>query len=94
MKRLSHYCLKPIFSLITLPNRDQLQAALAYYAMHLSSQDVGELVQYGDGWNFRQIARRYVSGLDLSQLEANEPPLPGKEDYLATLRDLLGFDRD
>ena len=76
-----------------LPDRAQLHAALAYYAMQLSPDDVAELVQHLEGWNFRQIAqlaeevvRSYVSNLDLSQLEAGDPPLPRKEDYLAGLR--------
>ena len=75
-----------------LPDGDQLRAALAYYAQHLSTTDVAELVEQLDGWNFRRISRfaeevirSYVSNLDLNLLEAGEPPLPGKEDYLAAL---------
>ena len=75
-----------------LPDRDQLHAALAYYAGQLSPDDVAELVERLDGWNFRKIARfaeevvrSYVSGLDLNLLEAGDPPLPRKEDYLAAL---------
>ena len=74
------------------PDRSQLTAALAYYARQLSSSDVAELVERLDGWNFRQIARFaedvvrvYVSSLDLTLLESGEPPLPGKQDYLAAL---------
>ena len=75
-----------------LPDRDQLHAALAYYAGQLSPDDVAELVERLDDWNFRKIARfaeevvrSYVSGLDLNLLEAGDPPLPRKEDYLAAL---------
>lgn len=75
-----------------LPDRGQIQAALAYYARQLSPLDVAELVERLDGWNFRQVARFaedvvrvYVSSLDLTLLEAGEPPLPRKEDYLAAL---------
>lgn len=75
-----------------LPDRDQLQAALAYYAGQLSSDEVAELVGQLNGWNFRKIARfaeevvrSYVSSLDLNLLETAEPPLPRKEDYLSAL---------
>lgn len=78
----------------SLPDRGQLRAALAYYASQLSSEDVAELVERLDSWNFRKIARfaeevvrSYVSSLDLNLLEADEPPLPRKEDYLAALAD-------
>jgi hypothetical protein len=74
------------------PNPAQLTEALAYYARHLPADDVGELANRMEGWNFRQVARfaenvlrRYVSSLDLSALETQEPPLPGKQDYLETL---------
>jgi SpoVK/Ycf46/Vps4 family AAA+-type ATPase len=74
------------------PDRDQLRSALAYYARHLSLDDIAELLPHMEGWNFRQLARfaeevlrRYVSSLDLTSLEAAEPPLPQKEDYLAAL---------
>jgi SpoVK/Ycf46/Vps4 family AAA+-type ATPase len=77
-----------------LPDHDQLHAALAYYAAQLSADDVTEVAQHIEGWNFRRIARfaedvvrRYVSNLDLNLLQAAEPPLPRKEDYLAALRD-------
>jgi hypothetical protein len=53
---------------------------------------VAELVEQLGGWNFHKIARfaeevirRYVASLDLNLLEAGEPPLPRKEDYLAAL---------
>lgn len=75
-----------------LPNRDQLHAALSYYARQLPSDDVAEIVERLNGWNFRRIARfaedvvrSYVSSLDLSLLEASDPPLPRKQDYLAAL---------
>ncbi len=74
------------------PDRDQLQAALAYYAKQLSAGDVAEIAANFDGWNFRQVARfaenvlrRYVASLDLTQLEARDPPLPAKADYLLAL---------
>jgi len=45
-----------------------------------------------EGWSFRQVARfaqdvvrSYVAALDLSLIEASDPPLPRKEDYLAAL---------
>jgi len=51
--------------------------------MQLSRDEVAEVVQHFDGWNFRQVARfaeevirRYVSSLNLSLLEASDPPLP------------------
>jgi len=75
-----------------LPDGDQLHAALSYYARQLSPEDVAEIVERLDGWNFRRIARfaeevvrTYVSSLDLNLLEASDPPLPTKQDYLATL---------
>ena len=75
-----------------LPDRDQLQADLAYYAVQLSPDDCVELVERLNGWNFRKIARfaeevvrSYVSNLDLNLLEADEPPLPRKEDYMSAL---------
>jgi SpoVK/Ycf46/Vps4 family AAA+-type ATPase len=75
-----------------LPDREQLRAALAYYARQLTSDDIDELVEQMSGWNFRKIARfaeevvrTYVSTLDLSRLEAADPPVPLKEDYLAAL---------
>ncbi len=53
---------------------------------------VAELVERLDGSSFRKIARfaegvvrSYVSGLDLNLLEAGEPPLSRKEDYLAAV---------
>lgn len=74
------------------PDRDQLQAALAYYARQLSPVEIAEVAERLDGWNFRQLARFaedvvrvYVSGLDLTLLETGEPPLPQKDDYLAAL---------
>lgn len=76
------------------PDREQIQSALAYYARQLSADDAAEIVQRLDGWNFRKIARfaeevlrRYVGSLDLTQLEAHDPPLPEKKDYLAALED-------
>jgi SpoVK/Ycf46/Vps4 family AAA+-type ATPase len=78
-----------------LPGPSQLQAALAYYAKHLSEDEVAELAARLDGWNFRKLARfaedvvrSYVSGLDLRLLEAKDAPLPRKEDYLAALERL------
>lgn len=75
-----------------LPNSDQLHAALSYHASQLSHDDVAELIERMEGWNFRQVARFaeealrfYVSRLDLTLLEADEPPVPRKEDYLAAL---------
>jgi len=77
-----------------LPDRGQIHTALAYYARHLSSDEVTDLATRLDGWNFRKIARfaeevvrSYVSHLDLTVLEASEPPLPRKEDYLRALED-------
>lgn len=76
------------------PNQQQIHKAFAYYARHLPDDDVAEISSRmkPGAWNYRRIARfceevvrRYVSGLDLSQLEANEPPLPRKEDYLRYL---------
>ncbi len=75
-----------------IPTRTQLLAALVYYAKQLSSEDHAEIVEKLDGWNFRRLAkfaeqviRAYVSQLNLNLLEASEPPLPRKEDYLAVL---------
>jgi AAA+ superfamily predicted ATPase len=75
-----------------LPDREQLHAALAYYARQLSADDVAEVVEQLEGWNFRQVARfaedvirRYVASLDLTLLEAHDPPLPSKADYFAAL---------
>lgn len=74
------------------PDPSQREAALAYYARQLSADEVAAVAAHLDGWNFRQIARfaeevvrTYVSGLDVTRLEAGEPPLPRKEDYLKTL---------
>lgn len=75
-----------------LPDRGQLHAALAYHARQLSDDEIAEIVQHLDGWNFRKIARfaeevlrRYVANLDLTLLEAHDPPLPEKADYLEAL---------
>ena len=64
----------------------------SYYAKHLSQDDVAEVGTRMDGWNFRRVARfaegvvrTFVAGLDLKPLEATDPPLPRKEDYLAAL---------
>ena len=53
---------------------------------------MAEVAAQLEGWTFRQLARFaeevvrvYVSKLDVTQLEAAEPPLPCKEDYLAML---------
>ena len=65
---------------------------LAYYAGHLSQDDVASVVERLDGWNFRRVARfaeevvrSYVARLDLDLLGASEPPLPARSDYLDTL---------
>jgi hypothetical protein len=75
-----------------LPAREQLAAALTYYSRQLSPEDVAEIVRHFDGWNFRQVSRfaeevvrRYVSSLDLNLLEAPEPPVPRKQDYLSAI---------
>jgi SpoVK/Ycf46/Vps4 family AAA+-type ATPase len=72
----------------SLPDAQQRRLALAYYARQLPPDDVADLVARMEGWSFRRIARfaesvvrAYVSGLDVSQLEASEPPLPRREDY-------------
>ena len=61
----------------------------AYYARHLRQEEINDIVSSMEGWSIRQISRfckevlrQYVSGLDLPQLEAEDPPLPRKEDYL------------
>ena len=79
-----------------LPGFKQRQAAFAYYARHLSAEDHADLARRTEGWNFRRIARfaesvvrMYVAGLDLSQLEAREPPLPRLQDYLDVRSALL-----
>jgi hypothetical protein len=58
----------------------------------MEKSDVAEVAEQLNGWNFRKIARFaeevlrfYVSRLDLNLLEAREPPLPRKEDYLSVL---------
>ncbi|GAB5045932.1 hypothetical protein TdN_03240 [Thermodesulfovibrio sp. TK110] len=75
-----------------MPTFEQLKAVFKYYARHLNDSDVDYIVSHFEGWNFRKIAqfcrevvRDYVSRLDLNQLEAVEPPLPKKEDYLKIL---------
>lgn len=77
-----------------LPNADQRRCALAYYARHLAPEDVADLANRTDGWNFRRLARfaeavvrTYVAGLDVSQLEASTPPLPQMDDYLKELEE-------
>lgn len=71
-----------------LPDLDQRRVALAYYARQLAADDVAHLAARMEGWNFRRLARfaeavvrGYVSRLDISQLEAKAPPVPGVEDY-------------
>ena len=75
-----------------LPTADERQQALAYYAKHLQPGEVADLADRMEGWSFRRLARfaesvvrAYVSRLDLSQLEAPEPPLPTMEDYVKEL---------
>lgn len=79
---------------IEFPNPDfnQIKKVFSYYARHLKENDVSEIARKLTGWNFRKIARfcedvirSYVSNLDLTQLEAPNPPLPQKEDYLKLL---------
>jgi len=79
---------------IEFPNPDlnQIKKVFSYYARHLKENDVSEIAEKLIGWNFRKIARfcedvirSYVSNLDLTQLEAPDPPLPQKEDYLKLL---------
>lgn len=76
----------------TLPGLEQRRATLSYYARHLAEADVDELAVRTEGWNFRRLARfaeavvrGFVAGLDLTQLEAREPPLPRLDDYLREL---------
>jgi hypothetical protein len=71
-----------------LPNPEQRRLALAYYARHLPAGDVADLAERMVGWSFRRLSRfaesvvrSYVSGLDVSHLEAREPALPCREDY-------------
>lgn len=75
-----------------LPNIRQLKKVFAYYARHLSESDIDEIGEKFKGWNFRttarfseEVVREFVSHLDITQLEAPEPPLPQKEDYLKLL---------
>jgi hypothetical protein len=75
-----------------LPTAEQRRLALSYYARHLLPGDIADLADRMDGWSLRRLARfaesvvrAYVSGLDLSQLEAPEPPLPAMEDYVREL---------
>lgn len=56
-----------------MPTFEQLKAVFKDYARHLIAQFC------------REVVRDYVSRLDLNQLEAVEPPLPKKEDYLKIL---------
>ncbi|RKX76825.1 MAG: hypothetical protein DRP87_10850 [Spirochaetes bacterium] len=72
-----------------LPGLQQLKRVFRYYARHLSDEDVKEIASCMDGWNFRKVARfseevvrRYVSGLDLSEIKSPDFPLPGKDVYL------------
>ncbi len=76
----------------SLPNVEQIKEVFSYYAQHLDEQDVDEIAKKLTGWNFRKIARfgedalrYYISQLDLDYLEAKEPPVPQKEDYLKLL---------
>lgn len=73
-----------------LPDRNQLHAALTYSAKHLSTDYVAEASGATRRLEFPQD--RPVSGRGhtkacrepgLNVLEAGEPPLPRKEDYLA-----------
>lgn len=72
-----------------MPELDQLREVFKFYAKHLSDGDVEKILPYLKAWNFRQVSqfcteviRNFVSTLDLSQLEAPEPPLPRVEFYL------------
>ncbi len=74
------------------PDISQIKKVLSYYARHLRQEEINDIVPSMEGWSIRQISRfckevlrQYVSGLDLSQLEAEDPPLPRKEDYLKLL---------
>ncbi len=76
------------------PGPQAIASVFRYYARHLAGADVELVASRMDGWSFRQIARfsegvvrRYVSGLDLSQLQATDPPLPRVEDYLSALEE-------
>ena len=76
------------------PHAEQLQRVLGYYARHLSDDDLAQIISKMNslntsGCNFRQVAkfaeevlRSYVSALDISMLESDNPPLPRVEDYL------------
>jgi AAA+ superfamily predicted ATPase len=75
-----------------LPAAAQRRAALSYYAKHLPADEVAVLADRMEGWSFRRLARfaesvvrTYVSGLDLTRLEAPDPPLPAMEDYVREL---------
>ena len=75
-----------------LPGSAALESVLSYYARQLPADEITELAALMEGWTFRQVARfaqdvvrSYVAALDLSLLEASDPPLPRKEDYLAAL---------
>lgn len=75
------------------PKTEALAKVFAYYARHLTEADAGKIAAHMRGWNFRRVAqfaeealRRYVATLDLSQIEAHEPPLPPVAAYLDLLR--------
>lgn len=78
-----------------MPNPEALKEVFRYYAKHLSDEDVNMIVPRLEGFNFRKIAqfckevlREFVSSLDLSQLEAPEPPLPKADLYIKVLEEL------
>jgi SpoVK/Ycf46/Vps4 family AAA+-type ATPase len=78
-----------------LPTEHEVQSALTYYAAHLPPEDIAEVAAHLRGCNYRQVSRfaehavrTYVAGLNLTQLEATDPPLPRKEDYLVGLQDM------
>lgn len=79
-----------------MPELSQLREVFKFYAKHLSDEEVEKILPYLKGWNFRQVSqfctevlRNFVSSLDLTQLEAPEPPLPRIEFYLEMIEGFL-----
>lgn len=76
-----------------MPDLNQIKKVFKYYAKHLEDSEIERILPYLEGWNFRKVSqfccevlRDFVSSLDLSQLEAPEPPLPSIDFYLRAFR--------
>lgn len=76
-----------------MPSPQALAKVFRYYARHLTETEAAEVSGHMRGWNFRRVAqfaeealRRFVSALDLSQIDAPEPPLPSVVTYVDLLR--------